>query len=209
LAEERLVDNFFDHNEPRQRSWVLIVSIIIVLLVIVFGAYLVWKVLLPSDVAKVTEKAAAPKELPRMANLPPKKVEPAPAPPSYPVDAPLLEQVREAMRKGITPDEAVAMAKSLPEKPERADAAFILLEYAAEAGHPEAALNVGRYFDPNSKSDSGTIIKDPAAAYEWYQLAVSKGRPEAKNHLSELKHWLEDQAAQGSNEARELLNEWD
>ena len=202
------MDNFFDDNEPRRRSWVLITSIIIALLVIVFGAYLVWRVLLPSDVATDTEKAAAPKELPRMANLPPKKVELAPTPPAYPVDAPLLEQVRGAMRKRITPDEAVAMAKSLPEKPERADAAFILLEYAAEAGHAQAALKVGRDFDPNYKGDSGTIIKDPAAAYDWYQMALSQGRPEAKNFLAALKRRVEEQAAQGSTDARELLNEW-
>ena len=203
------MDNFFDDKDhPPRRSWVLIASIIIGLLVIVFGAYLVWRVLSSSDVTTDTDKATVPKELPRMANLPPKKVEPAPAPPSYPVDAPLLEQVREAMRKRITPDEAVAMAKSLPEKPERADAAFILLEYAGEAGHAEAALAVGRYFDPNYDGDSGTIIKDFAAAYDWYQMALSKGRLEAKAFLTALKRRVEEQAAQGSQEARELLNEW-
>ena len=158
--------------------------------------------------SSIAEEAAPPKELPRMANLPPKKVQPAPAPPTYPVDAPLLQQVREALRKGLTPDEAVTMAKTLPEKPERADAAFLLLEYAAEAENPEAALIVGRYFDPNYKGDSGSIIKDPVAAHDWYQIALAQGRQEAQNHLSELKNWLEDQAAQGSLEARELLKEW-
>lgn len=203
------MDNFFDEYEPPRRAWVRITSIIVGLLVIVLGAYLVWRVLSSSsDVPTETKKAEAPKALPRMANLPPKKVEPAPPKPSYAVDAPLLEQVREAMRKGITPDEAVAMAKALPEKPERADAAFILLEYAAEAGHADAALNVGRYFDPNYKGDSGTIIKDPAAAYEWYQLALSKDRAEAETLLADLRQRVQEQAAQGSQKARELLEEW-
>jgi TPR repeat protein len=112
------------------------------------------------------------------------------------------------MRKGIDPEDAVALAKSLPQKPERADAAFILLEYAAEAGHADAALIVARYFDPTSTDDSGTIIKDPAAAYEWYQVALSAGLPEAQNHLSDLRQWVQKEAAQGSREAREILTNW-
>jgi hypothetical protein len=143
-----------------------------------------------------------------MANLPPKEEAPKPVPPPYSPDAPLLEQVRKVMRKGIDPQDAVVLAKSLPQKPERADAAFILLEYAGEAGHAEAALIVARYFDPTSTDDSGTIIKDPAAAYEWYQMALSGGQPEAQNHLSELRQWVQKEAAQGSREAREVLTNW-
>jgi TPR repeat protein len=143
-----------------------------------------------------------------MANLPPKKEEPKPVPPPYSPDAPLLEQVREAMREGIDPQGAVKLAKSLPDKPERADAAFILLEYAAEAGHAEAALMVARYFDPTNTEDTGTILKDAAAAYDWYLEALSGGQQQAQNHLSELKQWVEKEAAQGSVEARSLLNTW-
>ena len=102
----------------------------------------------------------------------------------------------------------MALAKSLPDKPERADAAFILLEYAAEAGHAEAALMVARYFDPTDTQDSGTIIKDSEAAFEWYQAALSGGQQQAENHLSGLKQWLENEALQGSAEARELLKNW-
>jgi TPR repeat protein len=112
------------------------------------------------------------------------------------------------MRKGIDPEDAVALAKILPQKPERADAAFILLEYAAEAGHADAALIVARYFDPTSTDVSGTIIKDPAATYEWYQVALSAGLPEAQNHLSDLRQWVQKEAAQGSREAREVLTNW-
>ena len=143
-----------------------------------------------------------------MANKPSPKKEPKPVTPPYSSVAPLLEQVREALREGINPDGAVALAKSLPNKPEKGDAAFILLEYAAEAGNAEAALEVGRYFDPTFKGESGTILKDPYSAYEWYQLAFSKGQQEAQNHLSDLRQWVEKQAAQGSKQARELLNSW-
>ena len=193
----------FDDPEPQRRWWILITGVIVI--IVVAGGYLVWRV---SKQAAPTKETVEPTTLPRMANLPPKIEAPKPVPPLYSPDAPLLEQVRDTMRKGIDPEDAVALAKSLPQKPERADAAFILLEYAAEAGHADAALIVARYFDPTSTDDSGTIIKDPSAAYEWYQVALSAGLQEAQNHLSDLRQWVQKEAAQGSREAREILTNW-
>ncbi len=199
------MEYYFDDREPRKRWWILITAVIVVMAVIIVGGYIAWRAL-REDVS--TKDAVKSDQLPRMANLPPKKETPKPVAPPYTPDAPLLEQVREVMRRGTDPASAVALAKSLPDKPERADAAFILLEYAAEAGHAEAALIVGRYFDPTYTGDSGTIIKDPPAAYEWYQAALSGGQVEAINHLSDLKRWVQKEAAQGSVEARELLSSW-
>ena len=193
----------FDDEGPRRRWWILIAAAIIITVIV--GGYFAWR---GSRQVVPTKETAEPTKLPRMANLPPKQEAPKPAPPPYSPDAPLLEQVRETMRKGIDPEDAVVLAKSLPQKPERADAAFILLEYAAEAGHAEAALIVARYFDPTSTDDCGTIIKDPEAAYEWYQAALSGGQPEAQNHLSDLRQWVQKEAAQGSREAREVLTNW-
>jgi len=193
----------FDDQEPRTQWWIIITVAIVITVVV--GGYFAWR---GSRQAVPTKETAEPTKLPRMANLPPKEEAPKPVPPPYSTDAPLLEQVREAMRKGIDPEDAMALAKSLPQKPERADAAFILLEYAAEAGHADAALIVARYFDPTSTDDSGTIIKDPAAAYEWYQMALSAGLPQAQNHLSDLREWVQKEAAQGSREAREILTNW-
>jgi hypothetical protein len=193
----------FDDQEPQRRWWILITGVIVI--IVVAGGYFFWR---GSRPAVTTKETAEPTKLPRMANLPPKEKAPKPVPPSYSQEAPLLEQVREAMRKGIDPEDAVTFAKSLPQKPERADAAFILLEYAAETGHAEAALIVARYFDPTLTDDSGTIIKDPAAAYEWYQAALSGGQSEAQNHLSDLRQWVQKEAEQGSREAREVLTNW-
>ena len=193
----------FDDQEPQRRWWILITGVIVI--IVITCGYFVWRV---SRQAVPTKETAEPTTLPRMANLPPKKEAPKPVPPSYSPDAPLLEQVRDTMRKGIDPEDAVVLAKSLPQKPERADAAFILLEYAADAGHAEAALIVARYFDPTSTGDSGTIIKDPAAAYEWYQVAMSAGQPEVQNHLSDLRQWVQKEATRGSREAREVLTNW-
>ena len=203
----------YPSSKNRGRWWMITIIVVLGLAVIVMGGYLVWdtvrtestKIRANGKVEGVVEKLP---ELPRMANQPPKIKAPEPITPSYAPDAPLLEQVRAAMRKGIDPAGALAMAKSLPDQPERADAAFILLEYAAEAENGEAALEVARYFDPTYAGDSGTIVKDPEVAYDWYQLALSQGLLEADIHLSNLKQWVTKQAAEGSYKARELLRNW-
>lgn len=206
------MDNYLN-NKSRKRGWIIAIVVVIGLAVIVLGGYLVWDSIRTEDKkiqtkGKIEIEVEKPPELPRMANQPPKTKTPEPIIPAYAPDAPLLEQVREAMRKGIDPDGALAMAKSLPDKPERADAAFILLEYAAEAENGEAALEVGRYFDPTFAGDSGTIVKDPEHAYDWYRLALSQGVLEADIHLSNLKQWVTKQAAEGSYKSRELLKNW-
>ncbi len=155
-------------------------------------------------------QAVRPEKMKRMANLPEKKelVEAPPAP-SYTTDAPVLQQVREALAGGISPAEAVDMAGALPESPERADAAFLLLEYAAEAGNTEAALEVGRYYDPTAAIDSGTIRKNPATAFQWYRTASAGGQPEAEPRMAELVRWARQKAQEGSIEARKLLDRWE
>ena len=108
-------------NSNQNLRWLLIASIFFGLFVVIFGVY--WALKWESEPEPLTA-------LPKMANLP-QRTEPAkPPPPSYPSDAPVLEQVRKALREGISPTDAVAMANALPDRPERADAAFLLLEYA-------------------------------------------------------------------------------
>ena len=192
--------------KSRERLWILVIAGIVGLVVVVAAGYLVWN---SFRTVAVTPKKAQESELPRMANLPPKKEAiPPPPPPSYTPDAPVLEQARQALREGITPEAALALAKSLPESPERADAAFLLLEFAADAGNPEAALAVGRYYDPTDETPSGTIRKNPETAYGWYRDALKGGQENAKANLAQLHSWVEKQAGEGSHEARELLNNW-
>jgi TPR repeat protein len=100
------------------------------------------------------------------------------------------------------------MVKDLPESPETADAAFLLLEYAADSGLAEAALAVARYYDPTDKEPSGTIRKNAEISYGWYMEALAGGQDGAKARLTQLRSWVEKQAKEGSLEARELLNTW-
>ena len=193
----------FDGQEPRTQWWIIITVAIVITVVV--GGYFAWR---GSRQAVPTKETAEPTKLPRMANLPPKEEAPKPVPPPYSIDAPLIEQVREAMRKGIDPEDAVSLAKSLPQKPERADAAFILLEYAAETGNGEAAKYVARYYDPTDDFPSGTIRKNPEIAYDWYQKALAGGHEDVQQNMAKLRIWVEEQASQGSNEARQLLKDW-
>jgi hypothetical protein len=180
-------------------KWVLTATIILAFSVIVLGGY--W-------LLKGGDEAPPPKGLPRMANLPPETENKLPPPPSYPPDAPVLDQVRKALSDGITPADAVVMARTLPDRPERADAAFLLLEYAAESGNAEAALAVGRFYDPSDPGASGTIRKNPTTAYEWYMKALAGGESKAQTKLSQLRGWVEAKATQGSKDAQALLNNW-
>jgi len=195
----------FNEKSP-ERLWIVVISGMVGLVVLVVAGYLVWQ---SFQVDEVKPKEAQKPELPRMANLPPKKEAiPPPPPPSYTPDAPVLEKARKALREGITPEAALALAKALPESPERRDAAFLLLEFAADSGNAEAALAVARYYDPTDKAPSGTIRKNPETAYNWYSEALAGGQENAKTRLAQLRSWVEEQANQGSYEARELLNDW-
>ncbi|UCE92844.1 MAG: hypothetical protein JSV73_08410 [Flavobacteriaceae bacterium] len=188
----------------------MLIPIILAAFIITLIGYLIFREpdksnLNESDlISKKPEKHA----LPRMANLPPKKIaRELPPPPSYQPDAQGLEQARSALREGITPEDAVVLARSLPESPERADAAFLLLEYAADLGNAAAADLVARYYDPTDETPSGTIRKNPKIAYEWYKKASDVGQ-DTQIELNRLHRWVEAQAKQGSKEARLLLENW-
>ena len=194
--------------KSRKRSWIFIISGFVGLFILLVAGYLIWNSFQKEEISKSRAMDEKP-DLRRMANLPPKtEAIPPPPPPTYTPDAPALEKARKALRDGITPEEALAMAKSLPESPERADAAFLLLEYAAESGIAEAALAVARYYDPTDTAPSGTIRKNPETAYNWYADALAGGQEIAGPRLAQLRSWVEEQANQGSYEARELLNSW-
>jgi hypothetical protein len=198
-------------NSGQIRFWIVLTAMVMCILVIGIIGYLIL-IKKPGPISPEpvsTEKKADEPSLPRMANLPEKKpiIEPPP-PPSYPPDAPVLERARNALREGISPDEAVVLAKSLPEGPERADAAFLLLEYAADKENAEAASVVARYYDPTDDSPSGTIRKNPEMAYDWYQKALTGGQQDVRKNMARLRLWVETQAGQGSNEARQLLENW-
>ena len=191
-------------NQMRRASFLWMAITAISLVAVIWAGYWLFK-----DHGEETLPPASSPSLPKMANLPSKKAEIKPPPtPTYAPDAPVLEQARQALREGITPSEALAMAAALPEKPERADAAFLLLEYAAESGNAEAALAVGAYYDPSLDLPSGSIRKHPAHAFEWYQIALAGGHTESRDRLADLRRWVVASAENGAADAQALLETW-
>jgi len=121
---------------------------------------------------------------------------------------PPLEKARAALRDGVSPSGALSLAKTIKGGPESADARFLLLEYAAEGELPEAALEVGRYYDPSLNFQRGTIKPNPDTAYDWYRTAAKGGVAEAGPRLEGLKKWATAEAEKGSREAKDLLARW-
>ena len=68
-----------------------------------------------------------------------------------------------------------------------------LYEQAATNGNPEAALAMGRSFDPSyfEKLPVKTGKPDPATAFEWYKKALEGGLVTARVKIDGLKQWLQ------------------
>ena len=91
---------------------------------------------------------------------------------------------------------------------DESDAAFLLLEDAAQKGNAEAMFLVGQFYDPQSKLPRGSIPADMSQAKHWYDNARSKGYAEADKALAALRRHVEGEAAKGNAEASLLLREW-
>jgi hypothetical protein len=72
-------------------------------------------------------------------------------------------------------------------------AARRLYEQAAANGNPEAALAMGRSYDPSyfEKLPVKTGKPDPATAFEWYKRALDGGLVTARVKIDGLKQWLQ------------------
>ena len=103
------------------------------------------------------------------------------------------------------------MAKPLRKadaNPEETDAAFLLLEDAAQKGDAEAMFLVGQFYDPASTLPRGSIPADLTQAKRWYDQAAQKAQPQAKAALDKLKEYARGLEAKGDAEARALLQNW-
>ncbi|MEG2139159.1 MAG: hypothetical protein RRY20_00025 [Bilophila sp.] len=169
------------------------------------------------------EPVAAPAATPPAEPAPAAPVTPpaAPATPAAPVVAPppvapvaSKVQVRTFMQSKGTPQQALALARTLPKvTSEDQDAVFLLMEMAAEGGIAEAMLETARYYNPADTTPSGSIVKDAEQAFIWYTEAAAKARtstapetvPAVADGLASLRDWLKTQAETGSAEAANLL----
>lgn len=128
-----------------------------------------------------------------------------------PAGAQALSEARTLLRRNAPPEETLAAGKALrtPDADARqSDAAFLLLEDAAQKGNAEAMFLVGRFYDPASELPRGSIPPDLSQAKNWYEAARDKGHAESAQALAALRAFAEQKARQGDEEARLLLQNW-
>ena len=199
--------------------------LILLLVLLIAGGALAYRYLAPAG----EENATAPlPELPKPDNPAtpapvqptekPRDKAPAASPATPPVregasapGAQALSEARDLLRRNASPEETLAAGKALrtPDADARqSDAAFLLLEDAAQKGNAEAMFLVGRFYDPASELPHGSIPPDLSQARNWYEAARDKGHAESAQALSALRAFAEQKARQGDEEARLLLQNW-
>ncbi|EGW52781.1 hypothetical protein HMPREF1022_00259 [Desulfovibrio sp. 6_1_46AFAA] len=122
-----------------------------------------------------------------------------------------LAAAREQLRGEARPEMSLALAKPMRKAgagAEESDAAFLLLEDAAQKGNAEAMLLVGQFYDPVSSLPRGSIPVDMGQAKHWYEQARQKGQAEAAKALDALRVHAQTEADKGNAEARSLLQNW-
>jgi hypothetical protein len=105
----------------------------------------------------------------------------------------LVPVTREAVpARRIDPDELAALLKRAKGLLAIGDitSARLLLERAADAQEPEAALMLAGTYDPQvlGSQDLRSVAPDPAAAKVWYQKAAQLGSADAKRRLGQLQN---------------------
>ncbi|MDR2124707.1 MAG: hypothetical protein LBP38_06990 [Desulfovibrio sp.] len=103
------------------------------------------------------------------------------------------------------PETSLILYRQLRTEENGADAAFLLVEDAAQKGVPEAMLLVAGYYDPLVAGDKGSIKSDAEEAFNWYAKAAQAGAAEAATRLAALKEHLTAEAAAGNRDAERLL----
>lgn len=138
-------------------------------------------------------KAPAPEPVAKEA---PREVVAAIAP-AAPIAAPAVREPAPVTREAaparrIDPDELAALLKRAKNLLTIGDitSARLLLERAADAQEPEAALMLAGTYDPQvlGTQDLRSITPDPAAAKVWYQKAAQMGSADAKRRLGQLQN---------------------
>lgn len=188
---------------------------LLVLALVAAGAAAWWFLLRESEKAPLPTPPAQTENAGKPQNTDQAQPKPAEAPKqgadaAKPALTPLAS-AREQLRGQALPDVSLAMAKPLRKAdatPEETDAAFLLLEDAAQKGDAEAMFLVGQFYDPASTLPRGSIPADLTQAKRWYDQAAQKAQPQAKAALDKLKEYARGLEAKGDAEARSLLQNW-
>lgn len=88
--------------------------------------------------------------------------------------------------------------------------AYLLYRFAARHGQPQAALNLGTQADPAFHTTTISYLPEPETgqAYKWYSAAAEAGNEEAPQRLLALRKRVQQDAANGNEQAQRLLLQW-
>ena len=208
-------------DEKKKGGGGLLFLVIGLLLLLALGGAAAWYFLNQKKPAP-----QSPPEPPPLENPAPAKPEPPQPPPQAPPEEPKPEPPQPppapepppqpALSAGErvkaffggpdrSPAGATQLARELPkDSPDDQDAVYRLWSYAVDKGEPGAMLDYAACLDP-AKPQWGSIGKDAAAAWEVYEKAKASDPAAAAEAQRNLKAWLEQQAASGSEEARDWL----
>lgn len=131
----------------------------------------------------------------------------APAAPVAAAPQPPMDIARQHLRGNADAQKSVDLARGMTDA-DAADAAFLLVEDAAQKGQAEAMLRLGAFYDPASTAPRGSIAPDAEQAYTWYAKALTAGRQEAQSALHTLRAWVDAAAAKGDSAAADLQRRW-
>jgi hypothetical protein len=104
-----------------------------------------------------------------------------------------LEEARELLRRNAGAAELEAALARLEQRPGAEDAVFLLAKALAPSA-PRHRVRYAAFMDPTDTRPSGSIKKDPLAAYDEYEQARAAGAPEAAEALERLRLWAEENA---------------
>jgi TPR repeat protein len=107
-------------------------------------------------------------------------------------------------------DQSYREALAFMDQGKMADAQLLLF-YAARAGHGPSALVLAGLYDPVGFDPSTSLMDqpDPYQAFKWYNKALDAGEQQAAPRLDALRAWCETAAAEGDEQASQLLLQWE
>jgi hypothetical protein len=216
---------------PRSNGGTWLVTMIVLLILVAGGvyAYLFHREQLQSLIAGASPPppaATAPTETAAATPTPMPAPEPTPAP-SPPPPKPALEPPKKSARMAVeeylatkpAPDAMIARAKQYTEGKDLPEA-FLIWRAAAEAGNPQAELEVAGFYDPLLPAKAG-FAPDGARAADWYERAALAGNVDAQRRFGLLlskggaglaadpakaRTWLQQAADQKDADAKKALD---
>ena len=146
------------------------------------------------DDIHATNQTAAQTQSPAAA--PPVAAQPAAAQPAtaqpVAVQPPAAQPAAAPPARRIDPEEMATLMKRATDLLAAGDipSARLLLERAADAQEPSAALMLAQTYDPEAlgTSDVRNITPEPATARKWYRRAAQLGSSEAQRRLAQLQN---------------------